>query len=81
MPDIPKPQGDVLRRNAEHECGTPIGQVNVAVKGLPGFQTISFYCNQPRLHADECVFNGAQIVVRANHRGIQLAGKIGRPLA
>lgn len=66
MADIPRPSGDVLRRNAEHECGTPIGQVNLKIHGLPGFQTISFYCNQPRLHRDECVFVSPQLVVRAN---------------
>lgn len=65
MPDIPKPQGDVLRRNAEHECGTPIGQVNVNVQGLPGFQTISFYCNLKRLHTDACRFVGKDVVVSA----------------
>lgn len=65
MTDIPKPTGDVLRRNAEHECGTPIGQVSVKVRGLPGFQTISFYCNKPRLHVDSCEFVGAGIVVRS----------------
>lgn len=64
--NIPKPQGDVLRRNAEHECGTPIGQVSVAVSGLPGFQTISFYCNQPRLHTDGCRFVGKDVTVVSN---------------
>jgi hypothetical protein len=68
MPDIPKPQGDVLRRNAEQECGTPIGQVSVKIQGLPQFQTISFYCNQKRLHTDECVFEGREVVVRANRK-------------
>lgn len=66
MTDIPKPQGDVLRRNAERECGTPVGQVNVAVHGLPGFQTISFYCNKPRLHSDECEFIGKEVLVKRN---------------
>jgi hypothetical protein len=69
MTDIPKPQGDVLRRNAERECGTPIGQVNIKIQGLPGFQTVSFYCNQPRLHVDACKFVGNSVVVVAN-RGI-----------
>ena len=66
MPDIPKPQGDVLRRNAEHECGTPVGQVNVVIHGLPGYQTISFYCNQPRLHTDACKFVAREVIVYAN---------------
>lgn len=70
MPDIPKPQGDVLRRNAEHECGTPVGQVSVAVNGLPGFQTISFYCNKPRLHRDACAFVGKDVVVMGRLRPI-----------
>lgn len=68
MSDIPRPQGDVLRRNPEGECQTPIGQVNIAVKGLPGFQTVSFYCNKPRLHNDECEFMGAEVRVRARRR-------------
>ncbi len=63
MTDIPKPTGDVLRRNPEGECGTPIGQLNIAVRGLPGFQTVSFYCNLKRLHKDACVFVGQEIVV------------------
>lgn len=63
MTDIPKPQGDVLRRNAENECGTPVGQVSVKVHGLPDFQTISFYCNKPRLHRDECQFVGKDVVI------------------
>jgi hypothetical protein len=66
MPDIPRPQGDVLRRNAEHECGTPIGQVSIVIHGLDGFQTVSFYCNKPRLHTDECMFIARQVVVQAN---------------
>lgn len=70
MPNIPRPQGDVLRRNAEAECGTPIGQVSVVVNGLPGFQTISFYCNKTRLHTDGCAFVGRQVVVRANREGL-----------
>jgi hypothetical protein len=66
MPDIPKPTGDVLRRNADRECGTPVGQIHIAVKGLPGFQTVSFYCNKTRLHTDECAFIGVEVTVRAN---------------
>ena len=66
MPDIPKPTGDVLRRNAEDECGTPVGQVNVNIHGIPGFQTISFYCNRPRLHLGECLFIGREVNVRRN---------------
>jgi len=64
--DIPKPTGDVLRRNPEKECGTPIGQMNIVIRGLPGYQTVSFYCNQPRLHVDDCKFVGQQITVRRN---------------
>jgi hypothetical protein len=64
MTDIPKPQGAVLRRNPERECGTPIGQVNAVVHKLPGFHTISFYCNLPRLHSGECIFLGTSVVVR-----------------
>lgn len=63
MADIPRPNGDVLRRNPERECGTPVGQINVTVQGLPGFQTISFYCNKHRLHTDECAFVGQEVVV------------------
>lgn len=76
MNDIPKPTGDVLRRNAERECGTPIGQVNVAVHGLPGFQTISFYCNKTRLHTDECAFEGSQITVRRNRDKVNGVNKL-----
>lgn len=70
MTDIPKPTGDVLRRNSENECGNPVGQISVAVQGLPGFQTISFYCNQPRLHTDGCRFVGKQVVVVANRHQV-----------
>lgn len=72
MTNIPTPQGDVLRRNPEAECGRPVGQVNVSVHGLPGFQTISFYCNQPRLHRDQCHFQGAQVNVYANRQSLSL---------
>jgi len=68
MTDIPKPQGDVLRRNPEQECGNPIGQVNVAVHGLPGFQTISFYCNLKRLHNEGCKFVGNEVVIHRKSR-------------
>jgi hypothetical protein len=68
MSDIPKPQGDVLRRNTEAECGTPIGQMNIKIHGLPGFQTVSFYCNRPRLHTDQCEFLGSEILVKARRR-------------
>lgn len=76
MPDIPKPQGDVLRRNPERECGTPIGQVSVKVRGLPDFQTISFYCNMPRLHTDECRFEGKDISVRKQRSEFIVYGTI-----
>lgn len=65
MTDIPRPNGDVLRRNAEHECGIPVGQVSVKIQGLADIQTISFYCNKPRLHTDECAFVGTTVLVRA----------------
>lgn len=71
MSDIPRPAGDVLRRNPEGECGTPIGQLNIAVRGLSGFQTVSFYCNKSRLHQDECSFVGKDVTVRSN-RGMIL---------
>ena len=70
MSDIPRPTGDVLRRNAEHECGTPLGQVSVKVHGLPGFQTISFYCNKKRLHKDDCSFVGRELVVTKRARPV-----------
>lgn len=72
MADIPKPSGTVLRRNAEHECGTPVGQVNVVIHNIPGIQTISFYCNKPRLHTDKCEFIASQVRVRRNREGIDL---------
>ena len=71
MPDIPKPTGDVLRRNPERECGTPVGQVSVLIHNREGhkeMQTISFYCNKPRLHIDECEFVGAGVVIRKRIR-------------
>lgn len=68
MTDLPRPTGDVLRRNAEHECGTPVGQVSVKIQGLPDIQTISFYCNQPRLHTDRCRFVGTQVTVEATRQ-------------
>lgn len=80
MPDIPKPQGDVLRRNPEDECGTPVGQVSVRIRGLPDFQTISFYCNKKRLHTDMCEFVGKEVVVRArrgNLVDLDIPGQMG----
>lgn len=71
MPDIPKPTGSVLRRNAEHECGTPVGQINVQIQGL-GLQTISFYCNQPRLHTDGCKFVGSEVTVLRTQPGLNI---------
>lgn len=70
MYDIPKPGGDILRRNPERECGRPVGQVSVKIRDIPDFQTISFYCNKKRLHTDECAFEGNDIVVRARPRPI-----------
>lgn len=68
MPEIEKPSGAVLRRNPEHECGLPVGQLNIVVDMIPGVQTVSFYCNKLRLHRDECMFEGAQVTVRARPR-------------
>lgn len=56
----------MLRRNPENECGTPVGQINVVVQGLPGVQTISFYCNRPRLHKGMCTFVGKEVTILAN---------------
>lgn len=67
MGNIQKPGADVLRRNPENECGQPVGQLNVMIRGA-GLQTISFYCNQPRLHVDRCRFEGADVVVEARRR-------------
>ena len=75
MPEVPKPQGDVLRRNAEHECGTPVGQIHIKIQGLPDFQTVSFYCNKRRLHTDECAFIGKEVVVRRNSQIVPEAFK------
>lgn len=72
MTDVPKPQGDVLRRNPERECGTPIGQVNIAIHGLEGFQTVSFYCNRPRLHNDACKFIGKEVTVIRTQPGLNI---------
>lgn len=68
MADIPHPSNDVLRRNADNECGTPLGQMNIKIHDLPGFQRVSFYCNQPRLHTTGCRFVGADLVVMARRR-------------
>lgn len=74
MPDIPKPSGDVLRRNPEKECGTPVGQLNVVIHGLPGYQTLSFYCNLSRLHLGGCRFVGEEVIVEANRTGLKAGG-------
>jgi len=58
----------IIRRNALNECSQPIGQINVAIKGLPGFQTISFYCNQPKLHSTPCSFVTKDVVVLRRSR-------------
>lgn len=68
MTDIQKPQGDVLRRNAERECGAPVGQMALKIHGLPEVQVVSFYCNQPRLHTDGCRFVGTDLVVLKRRR-------------
>ena len=65
MSDIPRPSGDVLRRNAEQECGTPVGQMSIKIHLVPDFQTVSFYCNKKRFHTDECAFVGQALVVTA----------------
>lgn len=75
MNDIPAPTGDVLRRNPEDECGRPVGQLNLVIHGLPGVQTVSFYCNQPRLHRDECMFKGSEVSVRRNRRAVIVNSK------
>lgn len=53
----------VLRRNALKECGLPVGQVNIVIKGLADFQTVSFYCNQPKGHLDLCRFKTKEVTV------------------
>lgn len=68
MSNIPKPGGDVLRRNPENECGIPLGQMAVKIQGLPDIQVISFYCNQRRLHTGACQFLGADLVVISRRR-------------
>jgi hypothetical protein len=68
--DIQKPQGEILRRNPERECGVAVGQVSVAVHGLPGFQTISFFCNKPLLHNDQCAFVGKDVIVQARRESV-----------
>lgn len=60
--------GDVLRRNTEQECGRPVGQMNIKIHGVEGFQKVSFYCNQPRLHRDQCSFVGTDLVVTRRRR-------------
>lgn len=79
MSDIPKPSGDVLRRNAEQECGAPVGQVSVKIRDIPDFQTISFYCNKPRLHTDECEFVGKQVVVKRVRGSVNGVNSLFRP--
>lgn len=69
MADTPRPSGEVLRRNPERECGTPVGQLNIKIKGIPDFQVVSFYCTLPRLHTEACCFVGSEVVVQARRRG------------
>jgi len=54
----------VLRRNALKECGLPVGQINIVIKDMPGYQTVSFYCNKPKSHLDLCEFKTNQVTVR-----------------
>lgn len=70
MPDIPRPANDVLRRNAERECGTLVGQLSIKIRNLPDYQTVSFYCTKPILHADACEFVGNELVVSRRRRAI-----------
>lgn len=54
----------VLRKNALKECGLLVGQINIVIKGLEGFQTVSFYCNQPKSHLDMCAFRTKDLIVQ-----------------
>lgn len=56
----------VLRKNSLKECGLPVGQINIVIKGIPGFQTVSFSCNQPKGHLDLCRFETREVTVRRN---------------
>lgn len=54
----------VLRRNSFQECGLPVGQLNIKIKdSIRPFETISFYCTQPKGHLDLCCFEGEHLVV------------------
>lgn len=73
---VEKASNDVLRRNAEDECGTPVGQVNIMLKrgiGSKSLETISFYCNKRRLHTDQCAFEGNDVVITARRSPLRRA--------
>ena len=59
---------DVLRRNSVKECGQPVGQLNVVIRGIPEAQTISFYCTEPKLHLGACRFVGNDLIISKRDR-------------
>lgn len=60
--------GDVMRRQVEKECGAPVGQLNILIRGQQDYQTVSFYCTKPKFHLDECEFVGKDLIVRKRRR-------------
>lgn len=58
----------VLRKNALQECGLPVGQVSIVIKGRPGFETVSFYCNKTKQHLDQCAFMSAELIISRRPR-------------
>lgn len=60
---------DVLRKGQQAECGLPVGQMHLKIKGSDRpFDTISFYCNKPKRHLDGCEFVGKELVVTRRRR-------------
>lgn len=69
MAEVPRLTSDVQRRNPLLECGVPVGQLNIKIQGsIRPFETVSFYCNRPKLHSGECEFIGAELIVRRRRR-------------
>lgn len=61
----------VLRRNAQSECGLPVGQLSVKIQGSPRpFDTISFYCTKLKNHRDACEFVGVELVISRRRREV-----------
>ena len=57
----------VLRRQAQVECGQHLGYLHVQLSNGT-MESIAFGCTKPALHRDACAFEGVQLVVTRRRR-------------